>query len=177
MTDGVLMKEMESDIMLKKYSAILIDEAHERSMYSDVLIGMLSRIAPLRAKTANPLKLIIMSATLRLDDFTHKRIHEALPDGAILVFVSGQQEVKQLVKKLVTRYPIHYEKSKDGELVVRGGKKWKKKRLKEVQDLKLEDFKENRVEQLDGEDFLETGVGDVMWDDYEEGENDEDSRL
>ncbi|CAJ0599569.1 unnamed protein product [Cylicocyclus nassatus] len=218
MTDGVLMKEMESDIMLKKYSAILIDEAHERSMYSDVLIGMLSRIAPLRAKTANPLKLIIMSATLRLDDFTHKRlfpiiepqvisvearqfpvtvhfekrtpadymvasfrkicrIHEALPDGAILVFVSGQQEVKQLVKKLVARYPVHYEKSKDGELMVRGGKKWKKKRLKEVQDLKLEDFKENRVEQLDGEDFLETGVGDTMWDDYEEGEEDEDSRL
>ncbi|KIH58937.1 hypothetical protein ANCDUO_10847 [Ancylostoma duodenale] len=73
MTDGVLMKEMESDIMLKKYSAILIDEAHERSMYSDVLIGMLSRIAPLRAKTSNPLKLIIMSATLRLADFMHKR--------------------------------------------------------------------------------------------------------
>ncbi|PIO58397.1 helicase protein [Teladorsagia circumcincta] len=74
MTDGVLMKEMESDVMLKKYSAILIDEAHERSMYSDVLIGMLSRIAPLRAKTSNPLKLIIMSATLRLADFTHKRM-------------------------------------------------------------------------------------------------------
>ncbi|KAK6045344.1 hypothetical protein COOONC_17151 [Cooperia oncophora] len=73
MTDGVLMKEMESDVMLKKYSAILIDEAHERSMYSDVLIGMLSRIAPLRAKTSNPLKLIIMSATLRLEDFVHKR--------------------------------------------------------------------------------------------------------
>ncbi|VDP32714.1 unnamed protein product, partial [Heligmosomoides polygyrus] len=73
MTDGVLMKEMENDVMLKKYSAVIIDEAHERSMYSDVLIGMLSRIAPLRAKTSNPLKLIIMSATLRLADFIHKR--------------------------------------------------------------------------------------------------------
>lgn len=88
MTDGVLMKEMEQDVMLKKYestiflrknqlffrySVILIDEAHERSMYSDVLIGMLSRIVPLRAKTARPLRLVIMSATLRLDDFTHKK--------------------------------------------------------------------------------------------------------
>ncbi|KAL6728316.1 hypothetical protein Aduo_010097 [Ancylostoma duodenale] len=218
MTDGVLMKEMESDIMLKKYSAILIDEAHERSMYSDVLIGMLSRIAPLRAKTSNPLKLIIMSATLRLADFMHKRlfpvmepkvvnvearqfpvtvhfekrtpenymmaafrkvcrIHEALPDGAILVFVSGQQEARQLVKKLVTRYPIHYEKSKDGELLVRGGKKWKKKRLEEVQNLKLEDFKENQVQQFDGEDLLETGVGDTMWDDYDDGEGEEEDQL
>ncbi|EYC00029.1 hypothetical protein Y032_0118g734 [Ancylostoma ceylanicum] len=218
MTDGVLMKEMESDIMLKKYSAILIDEAHERSMYSDVLIGMLSRIAPLRAKTSNPLKLIIMSATLRLADFMHKRlfpvmepkvvnvearqfpvtvhfekrtpdnymiaafrkvcrIHEALPDGAILVFVSGQQEVRQLVKKLVTRYPIQYEKSKDGELLVRGGKKWKKKRLEEVQNLKLEDFKENHVQQFDGEDLLETGVGDTMWDDYDDAEGEEDDQL
>ncbi|KJH48716.1 helicase protein [Dictyocaulus viviparus] len=155
MTDGVLMKEMESDVMLKKYSAILIDEAHERSMYSDVLIGMLSRIAPLRAKTPSPLKLIIMSATLRLEDFTHKRlfptleprvlhvkarqfpvtvhferrtpddylaavfrkvcrIHEVLPGGGILVFVSGQKEVCYLVKKLAARYPsIHKFDSKD----------------------------------------------------------------
>lgn len=41
-------------------------------MYSDVLIGLLSRIAPLRAKSFNPLKFIIMSATLRLSDFTQK---------------------------------------------------------------------------------------------------------
>uniref|UniRef100_A0A8R1I7G6 RNA helicase n=1 Tax=Caenorhabditis japonica TaxID=281687 RepID=A0A8R1I7G6_CAEJA len=74
MTDGVLMKEMEQDVMLKKYSVIMIDEAHERSMYSDVLIGMLSRIVPLRAKTPRPLRLVIMSATLRLDDFTHKKV-------------------------------------------------------------------------------------------------------
>uniref|UniRef100_A0A0K0DDJ3 RNA helicase n=1 Tax=Angiostrongylus cantonensis TaxID=6313 RepID=A0A0K0DDJ3_ANGCA len=184
MTDGVLMKEMESDIMLKKYSAILIDEAHERSMYSDVLIGMLSRIAPLRGKTPNPLRLIIMSATLRLEDFTHKRlfpvlepkavqvearqfpvtvhfekrtpddymaatfrkvcrIHEALPDGGILVFVTGQQEVNYLVKKLIARYPILYYKSKDGEVCLHGSKKWKRKRLEETRDLKLEDFDEN----------------------------------
>uniref|UniRef100_A0A0M3J2H7 RNA helicase n=1 Tax=Anisakis simplex TaxID=6269 RepID=A0A0M3J2H7_ANISI len=134
MTDGVLMKELQNDIMLSAYSVIIIDEAHERSMYSDVLIGLLSRIAPIRSRTDSPLKLIIMSATLRISDFTQKllfpnetprilkidsrqypvtihferrtpsdylhasfrkvcRIHETLPLGTILVFLSGRLEV------------------------------------------------------------------------------------
>lgn len=42
-------------------------------MYSDVLIGLLTRIAPYRFRIGSPLKLIIMSATLRLDDFKNKR--------------------------------------------------------------------------------------------------------
>jgi ATP-dependent RNA helicase DHX37/DHR1 len=39
MTDGVLLKEMERDFLLGRYSAICIDEAHERSLYTDILIG------------------------------------------------------------------------------------------------------------------------------------------
>lgn len=70
MTDGVLLRECQQDFALKKYSVLIIDEAHERSVFSDILIGLLSRIVPLRAKQGNPLKLIIMSATLRLGDFT-----------------------------------------------------------------------------------------------------------
>lgn len=70
MTDGVLMRECQNDFLLSKYSVIIIDEAHERSVFSDILIGLLSRIVPLRAKKGNPLKLIIMSATLRVKDFT-----------------------------------------------------------------------------------------------------------
>ncbi|KAG9510150.1 SPAPB1A10.06c, partial [Fragariocoptes setiger] len=70
MTDGVLIKECQHDFLLTKYSAILIDEAHERSVFSDILIGLLSRIVPLRAKKGDRLKLIIMSATLRVQDFT-----------------------------------------------------------------------------------------------------------
>ncbi|GBO26307.1 putative ATP-dependent RNA helicase DHX37, partial [Araneus ventricosus] len=50
MTDGVLLKELRHDFFLTKYSAIIIDEAHERSVFSDVLIGLLSRIVRIREK-------------------------------------------------------------------------------------------------------------------------------
>ncbi|GAB7366014.1 hypothetical protein MBLNU230_g7338t1 [Neophaeotheca triangularis] len=76
MTDGILLREISEDILLQKYSAIVIDEAHERSVNTDILIGMLSRIYKTRAELAveepekyYPLKLVIMSATLRITDF------------------------------------------------------------------------------------------------------------
>lgn len=55
MTDGVLLKEVQTDFMLSKYKAIIIDEAHERSVYTDILIGLLSRIVPLRNKVGTPI--------------------------------------------------------------------------------------------------------------------------
>lgn len=76
MTDGVLLREVAQDISLRKYSVIIIDEAHERSVNTDILIGMLSRVVKLRTELAHedptlkPLKLIIMSATLRIEDLT-----------------------------------------------------------------------------------------------------------
>ena len=76
MTDGVLLREIAQDFALKKYSAIIIDEAHERSVNTDILVGMLSRVIKLRAELSKedpkikPLKLIIMSATLRIEDLT-----------------------------------------------------------------------------------------------------------
>ena len=82
MTDGLLLKEVESDLLLEKYSIVLIDEAHERTLGTDVLLGLLSRAVPLRARLAaegaphpvtgrhlTPLRLVVMSATLRVEDF------------------------------------------------------------------------------------------------------------
>lgn len=70
MTDGVLLKEIEKDFFLSKYSVIVIDEAHERSVFTDILMGLLSRIVPMRKSQGKQLKLVIMSATLRVEDFT-----------------------------------------------------------------------------------------------------------
>ncbi|KXX73790.1 putative ATP-dependent RNA helicase DHX37 [Madurella mycetomatis] len=76
MTDGVLLREVAQDFVLRKYSAIIIDEAHERSVNTDILIAILSRVVKLRAEltkedpSVKPLKLIIMSATLRVEEFT-----------------------------------------------------------------------------------------------------------
>eukprot|EP00835_Amoeboradix_gromovi_P001366 NODE_61_length_25240_cov_0.547194.p1 type:complete len:1030 gc:universal NODE_61_length_25240_cov_0.547194:25018-21929(-) len=75
MTDGILLKEMTSDLLLSKYSVVVIDEAHERNINTDILIGLLSRVVKLRRsnyekKNASLLKVVVMSATLRVHDFT-----------------------------------------------------------------------------------------------------------
>ncbi|XP_045700728.1 probable ATP-dependent RNA helicase DHX37 isoform X2 [Phyllostomus hastatus] len=73
MTDGVLLKEIQKDFLLLKYTVVIIDEAHERSVHTDILIGLLSRVVSLREKRLQPLKLLIMSATLRVEDFTQNQ--------------------------------------------------------------------------------------------------------
>ena len=49
MTDGILLNEMMSDFLLKDYSIIIIDEAHERKLATDILIGLLSRVVNIRS--------------------------------------------------------------------------------------------------------------------------------
>lgn len=148
MTDGILLREIADDFALRKYSVIIIDEAHERSVNTDILIGMVSRIVDLRKSlmaedpSVTPLKIVIMSATLRISDFTQNaalfregppplvqaegrqypvtvhfarrthrdyveeafrkvsRGHRKLPPGGMLVFLTGQAEIRQLSKRL-----------------------------------------------------------------------------
>ena len=148
MTDGILIREIAEDFSLSKYSIIVIDEAHERSVNTDILIGMASRIVDLRKTmseedpSVRPLKLVIMSATLRISDFTQNaslfrqgppplvqaegrqypvtvhfarrthrdfveeafrkvsRGHRKLPPGGMLVFLTGQNEIRHLSKRL-----------------------------------------------------------------------------
>ena len=67
MTDGVLLAETRNDPMLRKYGVIIIDEAHERSLNIDFLLGFLKNLLPKRPE----LKLIITSATIDTAIFSH----------------------------------------------------------------------------------------------------------
>jgi ATP-dependent RNA helicase DHX37/DHR1 len=60
MTDGVLLREARSDLLLSKYSVIIVDEAHERSVFTDILIGLLSRVVRMREKKGDPLKVNVI---------------------------------------------------------------------------------------------------------------------
>jgi ATP-dependent RNA helicase DHX37/DHR1 len=95
MTDGILLQEIQSDLLLRKYSVIVLDESHERNLNTDVLIGLLSVALPLRKKAAEedpslvPLRLILMSATLRVEDFTKN--DKLFPTGPpVVVTVPGR---------------------------------------------------------------------------------------
>ncbi|KAB2346849.1 ATP-dependent RNA helicase HrpA [Actinomadura rudentiformis] len=80
MTDGILLAEIQTDRLLRQYDTLIIDEAHERSLNIDFLLGYLREILPRRPD----LKIIITSATIDPERFSEHF------DGAPIVEVSGR---------------------------------------------------------------------------------------
>jgi ATP-dependent helicase HrpA len=84
MTDGILLAETQTDPLLAAYDTIIIDEAHERSLNIDFLLGYLREILPRRPD----LKVVVTSATIDADRFA--RHFESRTGPAPIIYVSGR---------------------------------------------------------------------------------------
>ena len=101
MTDGILLAEIQSDPMLRRYDTLIIDEAHERSLNIDFILGYVARLLPARPD----LKVIITSATIDSDRFArHFGTWEGEPGRGRLVEPAPVIEVSGRTYPVEVRY-------------------------------------------------------------------------
>ena len=101
MTDGILLAEIQSDPMLRRYDTLIIDEAHERSLNIDFILGYLARLLPARPD----LKVIITSATIDSDRFArHFGTWEGTPGSGRLIEPAPVIEVSGRTYPVEIRY-------------------------------------------------------------------------
>lgn len=101
MTDGILLAEIQSDPMLRRYDTLIIDEAHERSLNIDFILGYVARLLPARPD----LKVIITSATIDSDRFArHFGTWEGPPGSGRLIEPAPVIEVSGRTYPVEIRY-------------------------------------------------------------------------
>ena len=89
LTDGLLIREMLGDPLLQKYSVIMLDEAHERSVNTDIAAGLLKKIL----KKRTDLRIIISSATIdayKMKDYFNVTTRDSNSENAAIISVEGR---------------------------------------------------------------------------------------
>ena len=107
MTDGLLLAEIQRDRLLRRYDTIIVDEAHERSLNIDFLLGYVKRILPRRPD----LKLIITSATIDPERFSRHF------GGAPVVEVSGRTYPVEVRYRPPSRTPTATRRTRSRDAV------------------------------------------------------------
>ena len=112
MTDGILLAELQRDRMLRRYDTIIIDEAHERSLNIDFLLGYLRQLLPKRPD----LKLVITSATIDPERFAEHFADVRTGEPAPIIEVSGRTYPVEVRYRPLMELA---EDDEDGEPIVR----------------------------------------------------------
>lgn len=121
MTDGLLLRDFVTDPLINKYGIVIIDEAHERGVNSDIILGLLK----IAAKSRSDLKIVIMSATLEAQKFTNFFTNNSIPPHLSIPgrlhkvdIVYSQADVENYTKATVDTVVQIHQHNESGDILV-----------------------------------------------------------